>query len=461
MPNRARGTTNSRLVLLEMNEVNFEFLRKYVALGELPTFAQLIDKHGIQYTTSEREYEYLEPWIQWVSAHTGLTYDEHRVMRLGDIVAHDYEQIWEALEDRGIKVGAVSPINAKNKTRNAAFFVPDPWTRTTVSGSSELHGLHAALAQAVSDNAQNRLSVRSACLMFWALLRNCRPQSLRALLALALQSRAYPWRRAMFLDRFLADVFLSQWRRTNPGFGSLFLNAAAHIQHHYLFSSAAYSGANRNPTWYLRRGIDPVRDVYRLYDRVLLDVLSLPDAPRVIVATGLHQEPHSSATYYYRLRNHEAFLRRIGIRFRTVEPRMSRDFTVYCGTREDAQIAATQLDKLVSPAGEKLFTVDNRGTDLFVMLTYPHEISRGFFFCGSEGPLWDLSADVVFVALKNGEHHGTGYVIDTALSASTAVTTLPLTQIFDRTLEAFGFSKRVSGAPDGASIPMLGPLGIR
>src|SRR5262245_50594315 len=148
---------NEQLLLLELNEVNFDFIEAYVARGALPNLARLIREHGIVRTTSEERYEQLEPWIQWVTAHTGLSYAEHSVFRLGDIVERDLPQIWEELEAVGYRVGALSPMNAKYRLRDPAFFVPDPWTRTEVRGRPTLRDLHAALAQAVNDNATAKI----------------------------------------------------------------------------------------------------------------------------------------------------------------------------------------------------------------------------------------------------------------------------------------------------------------
>jgi hypothetical protein len=155
------SSTRPALIFLALNEVNFEYVRRYVARGHLPAFARLLARLDLAETVSENRYELLEPWIQWVTAHTGLTFAEHRVMRLGDIVHSPVEQIWEKLEAAGLSVAAVSPINAANRTRRSPFFVPDPWTRTPVSGGWTLHRLHAALAQAVGDNAQQRVTASS------------------------------------------------------------------------------------------------------------------------------------------------------------------------------------------------------------------------------------------------------------------------------------------------------------
>lgn len=62
--------------------------------------ARLLGAIGCVLTESEKEYQHLEPWIQWVTAHIGMTFAEHGVFRLGDIVNRDIPQIWEQLEQR-------------------------------------------------------------------------------------------------------------------------------------------------------------------------------------------------------------------------------------------------------------------------------------------------------------------------------------------------------------------------
>ena len=74
-----------QVLLIELNELNFDALQAYMKRGELPHFAALLDRVGYAETLSEARYEELEPWIQWVTAHTGLSLAEHGVFRLGDI----------------------------------------------------------------------------------------------------------------------------------------------------------------------------------------------------------------------------------------------------------------------------------------------------------------------------------------------------------------------------------------
>jgi hypothetical protein len=231
---------------------------------------------------------------------------------------------------------------------------------------------------------------------------------------LVLTSRSRPWRRAILLDVLLNDVFVSLVRDRSPDFATLFLNAGAHIQHHYLFSSQCYRGQHRNPGWYVAPGVDPILEVYEVYDRILGTIRAKFPAARVMIATGLHQEPHGEGTYYWRLRRHAHFLDRIRVPFVRVEPRMSRDFLVVCRDTEQAVQAQAKLAGAIAKKdGLPLFQVDNRGVDLFVTLMYPREISAGFAITVGGETFSGLDQDVVFVALKNGQHNGTGYFLDT------------------------------------------------
>ena len=425
-----------RLTVLGLNELNFGFVRAYADAGHLPAFAQLLAGDRIRETTSEGEYHLLEPWIQWVTVQTGLPFSDHGVYRLGDIVDHpDLLQIFEDIESRGYRVGAVSPFNAANRLDRPAFFVPDPWTQTPASGGALLRRLSRAVGQAVNDNAEASVTIGSAAALasslayFPALGRYGDYARLAGRIT-------RPGAKAIVLDSLLIDVFLRETERTRPDLAWLFLNTGAHLQHHYLFNSAAYEGPQRNPFWYCPDDVDPLLDVLRVYDLALSKLLAR--GGDVLVLTGLHQVPHDHATYYYRLRDHANFLRAVGVDgVATVTPRMSRDFLVDFDDEAAAARAETTLRAYrMSIDGEPLFTCDNRGASLFVELAYPREISPNAAAVADGHPtVSDFAARVAFVAIKNGEHHGTGYLA--ANYAHDLPARFPLTKVYDHILSRF------------------------
>lgn len=401
---------NSRpLVFVQLNEVNFDVAKEYIHAGyNLPNFKRLLASCS-RLTTSEQEYELLEPWIQWPSVYTGKTFAQHQIFRLGDAELRPQRQIFEVIEGGGFRVGAISPMNAVNKLQAPAYFVPDPWTRTESDTSILSQMLTKALRQAVNDNSAAKITLLSRLRLMASFAFLVRPKRYFQLLSKALKTRGKPWRRALFLDRLLHEIHITLFGRHRPDFSTIFLNAGAHIQHHYFLNSRSSSVSLRdNPPWYIRAHEDPVGEMLIEYDDMLGDLIST-EQWEVLVATGLTQNPVQQSVFYYRLRDHEQFLYRLGLPFESVLPRMTRDFLVSCHSEGEALTMERALKKLVDRSGRPIFgEIDNRGADLFVVLDYPHEITEQtqVWLADEWSPIFD---EVVFVANKNGEHSGEGF----------------------------------------------------
>jgi hypothetical protein len=243
----------------------------------------------------------------------------------------------------------------------------------------------------------------------------------------------------MLLDLLLFDVHNLLFHKHKPDLSVLFLNAGAHIQHHYFLNSSACEVDRQNPAWYVEPEADPVYEVYELYDMMLRDLVRRFPETRLIVATGLRQVPYPEVTFYYRLTDHGDFLQRAGIQgVVSIEPRMSRDFLVHFESAEYATEAERILRMATDDKGRPLFEeADNRGTNIFVTLTYPHEITPDTAVRINEREIDDLAAHTALVAIKNGHHHTTGYVIDTAETAEAIRNqTIPLLALYDRIMKA-------------------------
>lgn len=418
-------------ILVGLNELNFEFIEHYIKQGHLSNFKALFHRHGYSKTHSEDSYHLLEPWIQWVTIYTGKTFKEHQIFRLGDIVNRpDLKLLFEQLEDAGYRIGAISPFNAANRLNNAAFFMPDPWTNTPSSGGRVLKNLANAISQAVNDNAHGRLTIKSLVSLIQGFFYYT-PINQYSWYFTHLKQRNHVGMKAMILDKLLSDLFISEWKEHTPNFSFLFLNAAAHLQHHYLFNSSAYQGSLKNPEWYCPINIDPILNVYKLYDSILGLLSQLPNA-HLILATGLSQKPHPKLIFYWRLKAHEQFLRQIGIQnFAKVNPRMSRDFLIEF-SEENAATQAINILTACNIQGVPVFKVDGRGASLFIELIYPHNISDDLELEVGDYTLPNFRKQVSFVALKNGEHSSIGYYLDTAKSNPGFINEFPLTQVHEQ-----------------------------
>lgn len=405
--------SKKRTVLLGLNEINFRFLEYYIGKGRLSNFKKLFESQHIVETVSESEYKLLEPWIQWVTIHTGKTYNEHKVFRLGDIVDNkELSQLFEELENKGKTIGLVSPFNADNRLKSPSFFIPDPWTKTKVSGNWIIQSVYKAVHQLVNDNAQEKINFKSVFSLLLAFLFYVPISRWAHYVGLAAKIKK-PGVRAIVLDSLLSDIFIALLKRKKPDFSNLFLNSGAHIQHHYLFNSDAYQGDLTNPEWYCEKGYDPLIKVLEEYDRTLGRLMKIGEI-KIIVATGLHQQPHKKLTYYWRLNNHESFMKKVGINnFTQVLPRMSRDFLLNFANEKDSRNAEALLNSMYASFDDvKIFTIDNRGDSLFIELTYPHNINDEFSIYSDidNSVVENFKNYVTFVAIKNGEHNGVGYL---------------------------------------------------
>jgi hypothetical protein len=399
---------SNKLTLIELNEVNFDFVERYVVDNpkKYTGFEKLFKLRKV-ITYSETQCHLLEPWIQWVSVHTGKEYSEHKIFRLGDAVDSKIPQIFELVEAKGFSVGVVSAMNAVNKLIPSSFFIPDPWTNTESDQSTFSKLFTQALRQSVNDNAKNTISPKTYLVLLYAFLTRTTLKSWPLYLKL-FYNRKKRWNKALFLDLLIVDVFLHSTNKKAINFSTIFLNSFAHIQHHYFLNSKYYEGSLKNSNQYLDSNDDPFEEAVVVFDRIIEKIFSLIDGRKLFV-TGLRQVPVDKPVNYFRLKDHANFLRIIGIKNFLVEPRMTRDFKISFENPEDKVNAIKILNSLEFDRQKVFNEIDDRGDSLFVVLTYANSLSPSDFI-QYHGVQIKLSDHFVFVASKNGRHDGAGYV---------------------------------------------------
>ena len=77
---------NKKMLIIELNEFcpnHLEEIAKRLNLKYLEKIFNL--NHTKTYTNELKEFQGLDPWVQWVSIHNGIPLKKHRVKRLGDI----------------------------------------------------------------------------------------------------------------------------------------------------------------------------------------------------------------------------------------------------------------------------------------------------------------------------------------------------------------------------------------
>jgi len=121
-------TSEPRVILLEFNELSQPLMDKFMAQGKLPNFRRLHDEALVYTTDAQEQPPNLEPWIQWVTVHSGLPFRQHGVFHLGD--GHKLRQkcIWDVLSDCKFRVAVCGSMNVRYDLPVNGYILPDPWT---------------------------------------------------------------------------------------------------------------------------------------------------------------------------------------------------------------------------------------------------------------------------------------------------------------------------------------------
>lgn len=443
-----------RVIQLELNEISYPVLETLMARNELPTFQRINETWQYFETQSETEYDKIEPWIQWVTAHTGKTFEEHQIYRLGDAHNLRHKQIWETLSDHGIESGIIGSMNTLRRDTIGGVFFSDPWSQENHSFPARLRPLWELISSRVKGHATSEIGLKhmvkglQTCMnlrlppnIYWKIARQLYEQK---------KSKLNKWKLAGVFDLFLTEIFRSILRSTNYGFYTLFLNSVAHYQHHYWrnFDRSPFDPNIDYPD--IKAQHDPISYGYKVLDQVLRSVLRTVGQDKdtlILVLSGLSQDPYTEkedigGMNYYRLKDHEKFTRSLGLASEfEVFPLMSRDWQIKYPD-EPGRLRALRTFEGLRIMGERLFSVkeSSRGY-LFIETKFHKGNSNGAMIKNENGQdICRFHEAFTNIAIKSGHHNGKGYlwISDERFSASMHHKKIPLTSVYAMPLQALG-----------------------
>jgi hypothetical protein len=410
------------VILVEFNELTPRLMEQWMRAGELPNFQRFHREAHVYLTDAEEHGEELNPWIQWVTAHTGVSLARHGVRHLNETRELAYEQLWDVLSRAGHDVWVCGSMNCCYRPGLKGFLVPDPWS---VGVTPHPAGEFDAYFEFVRKHVQGYASARSPVTAiemarFGAFMarRGLSLDTVRSTLAqlwTERRTRASRWRRAAILDLLQWDIFSWYWRRYRPSFATFFLNSTAHFQHMYWRAMEPEHFAIRPTTAELADTGDAVLYGYRAMDRLLGRFIELAgrDATLVFV-TGLSQQPYSKADdvggrRVYRL-NGADVLARLGVTGRcSYEPVMANELFLRFEHEQDA-VAAAEVLVSCTVLGEPVFRLEHRtGSELFLQCRVRRAIPAGTLMALRGRPSVRYY-DILHLAegMKSGFHHPDG-----------------------------------------------------
>jgi hypothetical protein len=394
-------------LLFELNEFNDHLLRLAADKFDLKYIQQILAwNHSVATCPDTYEGDWLEPWVQWVSVHTGLPSQTHRVKHLGDVPNLSFPQIWEQASAAGVSTGVWGVLNGSRgaEHKNNLFFLPDPWTISEQAYPENLNRLvNFPRYLATHRSKFNAVTAGKLALRFVAELF-----SSRFLLSEAL--RFFPrflWQwirnpRAEYVGFCYAEFllgckFLEYWKSHKPRLSILFLNSVAHLQHYYWERETVPSNSK------LRYG-------FKFVDRLAGLLLSqLDPSDQIIFTNALSQKNTNEEDPWisYRPRDHEAFLRSLGLKFSSVQPLMSYDALVYFENAQDLGRAVQMLgDAIVCATGKKLFLVEtysDQSLKIFYRFQFTDEVPDSAL-CQAGGIQFRFYDSFVKIIKRTGKH---------------------------------------------------------
>jgi hypothetical protein len=423
------------VLLLELNEFNPELMQRAAEELDAPHLKKLLSfKKTTTRTEDTQERFGLDPWVQWVSIHTGKASSEHGVHHLADLATLRHPQVWETLGQAGYRCGVWGAMNARRgNSPLMAFFVPDPWTLGESAHPQKL-GRFLALplyyARHYGHTRPAKLFM-AFCQTLYFLLR---PTSLQALLphlptllATLFRSGLKDYVLFALFDLVNVALFTRYYRKHRPDFSILFLNSLAHLQHHHWSSQDKLSRE--------------MRETFRLIDRALGILFDTwPTDEPLLIANAFTQTctAHHNE-FLYRQRDPELFLRAAGIPAESIAQLMTNDAHIFFHSAQASEHAMKILQgaKLNNEAVFHVRKDSESPNSLFYQLIYWKQV-------GPEDILLIANKQLRFleffycVTKRTGSHIPQGHIFSTGVDLPGEIYNH---EVYDYILKSFELQK--------------------
>jgi len=321
--------TPRKVLMLEFNEICWSVIDRLIEQrGEayLPNFARMRREGAWGVQEAIERPPALDPWITWVTVHTGVAPSEHGASVLEqDSDTITAKRTWHYAAEAGRKVGVFGSISSFPPPKLEGFVVPGPFAPSDETHPSELRPIQQLNRRytQVHNHTQTAPRMRDALGMGASLVRmGLRPSTMAAVAGQLATERINPkmrWRRASLQPQLNFDIFAKLYRRERPDFATWHSNHAAHYMHHYwrAWDDGAFvaKASEKERETYG----DAVPSGYRLCDDLIGRALELVDDQTVLVITSsMGQQPFVSDKYVegkivVRVRDMDRLLSALGI----------------------------------------------------------------------------------------------------------------------------------------------------
>jgi hypothetical protein len=301
-------TTKQKVLLLEFNEINWPVVDRLIeerGAGFLPNFVRLREQGAWAQQSAVERPPLLDPWITWVTLHTGVSPAVHGA----SVLEQDSETIsakrtWQYVAEAGRSVGVFGSISAYPPKPLKGFMVPGPFAPSDDTFPDSLRPVQAInrrYTQAHNKTSRSPGVVEGLRIGSRLLGLGLRPSTCLRVAAQLLRERVSPhmrWRRVSLQPLMNFDFFDKLYRRERPDFATWHSNHAAHYMHHYWRAWDDSNFPSKAPPGEREKFGDAVPYGYRICDELLGRAMRLIDDQTVLVlASSMGQQPYVSEKY--------------------------------------------------------------------------------------------------------------------------------------------------------------------
>jgi hypothetical protein len=464
------GTTGPKVILLEFNELTPRLIDKFSAEGLLPNFARFRQQSQVFITNAEAEPPHLEPWVQWVTVHSGLRPEEHGMSHLDEGHKLKADRVWDVLSRAGHPVWVCGSMNAGYQPGFSGALVPDPWCTKVEPVPQELSTYFRFIQQNVTEYSNDRVPLSKgdyARFLTFLATHGLSASTVTDIVRQLASERLNPdekWRRVVLLDKLQFDVFRAYYRKLRPTFSTFFLNSTAHFQHTYwremepeAFSvHVDRSGGDRSSA---------IRYGYQRMDAMLGEFMDLAGTDTTLVfCTALSQQPYlkfedKGGAVFHRPRSFTDLARLVGLPpYRSVAPVMTHQFHLEFDDEATAA-SAERLLQALRMDGKAVLQTELQGSRLFTGCQVYRPVTDDAQMTTSDGVIHPFLRTFYQIqdAMKSGMHHPDGmfWVRTPARTHSVAPDRVPLVSVAPTLLSLFDLPKphTMTGNP----LPIVAP----
>jgi hypothetical protein len=456
---------NKPIIFAEFNELCPALLDEWMDGGILPHFKKLHDRSAVFETRADvDDAGQLEPWIQWYSLHTGLSYAQHGIFHLTEGAKGNHEDIWHLLHAAGKKVGSFASMNSRPFAFDNGFFVADPWSEDGNAAPAALNIYNRFIAQNVREysNPNQKMGLGDYAQFLSFMLRNgLKPSTITSILAQLVREKIsdprLSYQRVALMDRMQFDVFSHYQRRYKPDFSTFFINSTAHLQHSYWRSFQPDKFAVQPSESERAVYGDAIQFGYRAMDKLLGELMVLADdqGATVMFMTALSQQPFlraeaSGGKRFYRLCDVEAFFKAFGLPFIHIDPTMTHQYLAHFTGNADKARVRDALGAFRLSNGEVLFDFNAKeSAGLYFNCNLSSAASDDLEIIDGQDKHWPFKQFFYAIdATKSGCHHPSGALWIADQGHQRFTNPVSILDVFPTTLEMMGLGGTSGNEPN-------------